>query len=71
MTRKRFIKLLMARGYERNEANDIAWEVVADGDRYARKYAEITMAVYMLNELPDFVAAYLTASKHYRRLCRV
>ena len=34
MTRKRFVKLLMADGYSRNKANSIAVETVADGDTY-------------------------------------
>ena len=34
MTRKRFVKLLMADGYSRNKANTIARQTVADGDTY-------------------------------------
>ena len=34
MTRKRFIKLLMADGYSRNKANSIARQAVADGYTY-------------------------------------
>ena len=56
MTRKRFIKLLMARGYERNEANERAWKVVADGGSYERAYAEIVVAHSLLDAIPNFVA---------------
>ena len=41
MTRKRFVKLLMAEGYSRNSANDIADEVLADGFTYAEAYDHI------------------------------
>jgi hypothetical protein len=34
MTRKRFVKLLMADGYSRNHANSIAREAIADGCTY-------------------------------------
>ncbi len=42
MTRKRFVKLLMAEGYSRNDANDIADEVLEDGFSYAEAYDHIT-----------------------------
>lgn len=41
MTRKRFVKLLMAEGYSRNDANDIADEVLEDGFTYAEGYDHI------------------------------
>ena len=41
MTRKRFVKLLMAEGYSRNDANDIADEVLEDGYSYAEGYDHI------------------------------
>ena len=56
MTRKRFVKLLMARGYSRNEANKRAWDVVYDGGSYDRAYAEIVVACSLLDAIPDFVA---------------
>lgn len=34
MTRKRFVKLLMADGYSRNKANSIARKTIANGDTY-------------------------------------
>ena len=41
MTRKRYIKLLMARGISRNEAQGCAREVVAEGISYQQDYDEI------------------------------
>lgn len=38
MTRKRFVKLLMADGYSRNKANSIAKQTVADGETYGSQY---------------------------------
>ncbi len=34
MTRKRFVKLLMSQGIQRNEANKIAWKVHAEKGKY-------------------------------------
>jgi hypothetical protein len=42
MTRKRFIKLLMAKGYSRNGANEIATDVLKDGYTYAEAYDQLT-----------------------------
>lgn len=39
MTRKRYIKLLMAKGFSRNEANTAAQMVVEEGDTYLNDYA--------------------------------
>lgn len=41
MTRKRFVKLLMARGYDRNEANQIAKDGKM-GQTYAERYSLIS-----------------------------
>lgn len=38
MTRKRFVKLLMSRGYSRNEANSKAQAAVSAGVTYDRGY---------------------------------
>lgn len=38
MTRKRFVKLLMAQGYSRNAANFCAAAVVADGGSYREEW---------------------------------
>ena len=56
MTRKRFVKLLMARGYDRDEANERALEVVESGGSYERAYTEIVISFKVLDMLPDFVA---------------
>ena len=34
MTRKRFVKLLMSQGIQRNEANKIAWKIHAEKGKY-------------------------------------
>ena len=38
MTRKRFIRLLMAEGIQRNKANEIAWTTQKSGVPYADAY---------------------------------
>ena len=38
MTRKRFVKLLMADGYSRNKANAIARKTIADGNTYGSQF---------------------------------
>ena len=38
MTRKRFVKLLMSRGYSRNEANQAALTAISDGHTYEGAY---------------------------------
>ena len=38
MTRKRFVKLLMSRGYSRNEANQAALTAISDGHTYDGVY---------------------------------
>lgn len=40
MTRKRYIKLMMAEGWDRNTANAFAEQVQADGISYAEDYAD-------------------------------
>lgn len=40
MTRKRFCKLLMARGWPRNAANEIAMNVYAYGKNWRKSYAK-------------------------------
>lgn len=39
MTRKRFIKLCMSKGYSRNRAEKLAADVIADGMSYDQGYA--------------------------------
>ena len=50
MTRKRFIKLLMAEGYSRNEANQIAEDVRADGLTYAEGFDQVTRMLPVIQE---------------------
>lgn len=42
MTRKRFVKLLMAKGYSRNDANEIAEGAREDGSTYAEGFDQVT-----------------------------
>lgn len=42
MTRKRFVKLLMAEGYSRNSANNVADATIMCGYSYAEGYAHVT-----------------------------
>ena len=51
MTRKRFVKLLMAKGYDRNIANKIAAEDNAKGKTYAEGYAEFEQVEKLLDML--------------------
>ena len=48
MTRKRFIKLLMAKGYSRNEANQIA-RTGKKGQPYAERY----ILICCVSNIPD------------------
>ena len=48
MTRKRFIKLLMAHGYSRNAAHSCAWYVQSTGTPYAKAYDEMRPSLEML-----------------------
>lgn len=41
MTRKRFVKLLMAQGYSRNEANRYAQYAAAEGGSYQEEYDDL------------------------------
>lgn len=61
MTRKRFVKLLMAEGYSRNSANKIADDVLADGLTYAEGYD----MVIRLQPLIDSLTASLPEAIRY------
>ena len=43
MTRKRFVKLLMSQGIQRNEANKIAWKIHAEKGKYTLKDYVLTI----------------------------
>lgn len=49
MTRKRFVKLLMAEGYSRNDANSIARDTSAEGWTYSLKYC----CLGVVNSFPE------------------
>lgn len=49
MTRKRFVKLMMSRGYSRNEAKEVALSVMQSG----KSYAEVYLNISSLYELPE------------------
>lgn len=48
MTRKRFVKLMMSKGYSRNEATETAKLVQGDGS-----YVETYAAICVLKSIPD------------------
>lgn len=48
MTRKRFVKLMMSKGYSRNEATETAKLVQGDGS-----YAETYAAICVIKSIPD------------------
>ena len=50
MTRKRFIKLLMAEGYSRNSANKIAEDVRNDGMTYAEGFDQATKMLPVIQD---------------------
>lgn len=56
MTRKRFIKLLMAEGYSRNSANNIAGDVLKDGRSYAEAYDQITRLLPLMQAMAAPIA---------------
>lgn len=58
MTRKRFVKLLMADGYSRNKANSIAKQTAADGDTYGSRYWYLQFG----NQFPDVAFPELKAA---------
>lgn len=58
MTRKRFVKLLMADGYSRNKANSIAKQTVADGDTYEFRLLLLRVG----NNFPDVALQELKAA---------
>lgn len=57
MTRKRYVKLLMGRGYSRNEANIYAQDVVADGGSYQQDYDDMEEMLRKFDNIADMQAA--------------
>lgn len=58
MTRKRFVKLLMAEGYSRNKATSIARETVTDGYTYELRLLLLQIG----NDFPDVLFPDLKAA---------
>lgn len=56
MTRKRYIKLLMASGCDRNTANAMARATIEDGDSYAQAYEEDAAVVALVAHGCDITA---------------
>lgn len=64
MTRKRFVKLLMAKGYDRNLANDMAMVAQKKGYRYEKAYCVATGIPDLVDNLaPAIVNLVKTVSK--------
>lgn len=57
MTRKRYIKLLMAHGYSRNNANLCAMEIVEEGGSYQQEYDDLEEVLRKFDDLADMRAA--------------
>lgn len=55
MTRKRFVKLCMARGYSRNEAQELALDVRNDGRSYAEAMGMADAARIVVPQLAESV----------------
>lgn len=71
MTRKRFVKLLMAHGYSRNSANRIADATLKDGYSYAEGYDQVTRILPLVKAMtPVVVDAVHTAAEYIGRVAR-
>ena len=58
MTRKRFVKLLMSKGYSRNEANQIA-----DTRKKDQPYAELCFTACFAKDFPDMHTRFMEAAQ--------
>lgn len=56
MTRKRFVKLLMAKGYDRNGSNDMAIRAQAYGYSYEKAYSLATAIPDLVDRLGPAIA---------------
>lgn len=65
MTRKRFVKLMMADGYSRNEALDVAERVQGDGS-----YEQTYRALHTLKSLPNLQQSISEAAETAGRIIR-
>ncbi len=57
MTRKRYVRLLMAKGYSRNAANSCAQEIAAEGGSYQQEYDDLEEVLRKFDDLADMRAA--------------
>lgn len=63
MTRKRFIKLLMSKGYSRNDAAEMAAEVPGSGQSYLEAYIRADIYNRLVNVLPGMGEAVQRATE--------
>ena len=63
MTRKRFVKLLMARGYSRNGANDMATLARAKGYSYEKTYRLATAIPDLVDRIAPVIANFAESVK--------
>ena len=60
MTRKRFVKLCMARGYSRNEAQELALDARQKGHSYAEAMGIMDASRVVLPQLAEYIAGAIT-----------
>lgn len=63
MTRKKFVKLLMAEGYSRNSANLLARQVVAKGVSYQKGYQAATAVSRIAKKFREALGPICEAAK--------
>lgn len=68
MTQKRFRKLLMSKGYERNGINEVVKETIKSGKSYAEVYKGMTALEKNINILLS-TDAFTNACKHLQKAC--
>lgn len=56
MTRKRFVKLCMARGYSRNEAQELALDARQKGRSYAEAMGIMDASRVVLPQITEYIA---------------
>lgn len=68
MTRKRFVKLLMARGFGRNLANLEASDARKKGQSYEQHYAEYVRHMERVQAFDTMLAASKELTEAFRRI---
>ena len=63
MTRKRFVKLMMAEGYSRNSANALAWQVAKKGISYQKGYQAATAWSRLTKKLKEALVPVTEAAR--------